>query len=156
MTVERVLTGHDLFRSLNVDEAHRVSDFSSVKEYRAGDTVFKYNEPASHVYMLMTGSVDLLLPARPSEFNFVISKIEKGELFGLSPLLDSKRYTATAQCRERTELLSVEAMPLRELLLNNNLAGFNMMNQVARTYFARYISVLESLQGVISQISLIR
>ena len=156
MGVGRILKGHDLFRSLGLDQAKEVSSISSVKKFEAGEMVFAYNSPASHVYMLMEGSVNLLLPAEPRDFSLIISKVEKGELFGLSPLLDSARYTASAQCIEATELLSIEAKPFREILRRNALVGFGIMNQVAHIYFTRYIEVLRSLQGVVSQISLIR
>ena len=156
MGIEGLLKGHDLFRALNVEEAHALSEFSSVREYKADEIIFKFNDAAGHVYMLMTGSVNLRLPNDPQEFSLVISTIEKGELFGLSPLLASTRYTATAQCSEATEVLSIEAKPFRELLQGNCPVGFNVMNQVAHIYFNRYINVLKSLQGVVSQISLIR
>ncbi|MEW5994706.1 MAG: cyclic nucleotide-binding domain-containing protein, partial [Candidatus Zixiibacteriota bacterium] len=116
MTVERVLKGHDLFRSLSIEEANQVSKFSSVKKYEAGENIFEFNGFSHHVYMLMSGAVQLRLPASPPDVSFVISKIEKGELFGLSPLLDSDRYTATAQCAEPAEVLAIEAKPFRELL----------------------------------------
>ena len=105
--------------------------------------------------MLLEGSVDLRLPANPPDYSFVIARIEQGELFGLSPLLDSERYTASALCRGDTDLLSIEAVPFRELLRANDLAGFNIMNQVAHIYFTRYIDVLKNLQGVVNQISMI-
>jgi signal-transduction protein with cAMP-binding, CBS, and nucleotidyltransferase domain len=156
MSVDRILKGHDLFRSLSVDEAHSIADISSVKMFDEDETVFNYDDPAAHVYMLMDGAVDLLLPAKSEHFNLIVSKIEIGELFGLSPLLDSQRYTASALCREQTELLSIEATPFRELIRGNSLAGFDMMNRVAHIYFNRYIDVLKSLQGVVNQVSLIR
>ncbi len=157
MTLEdRILKGHDLFQSLSVDDAHQISTFSSVKNYAVGEMVFRLGEAAAHVYMLLEGSVNLRLPARPEDFSIVISKIEHGELFGLSPLLDSARYTATAQCSESTELLSIEAEPFREMLKRNEVAGYNIINQVAHIYFTRYIEVLKSLQGVVAQVSLIR
>lgn len=156
MGVGGILKGHDLFRSLGLDQAKEVSAISSVKKFEAGEMVFAYNSPASHVYMLMEGSVNLQLPAEPRDFSLIISKMEKGELFGLSPLLDSPRYTASAQCVEATELLSIEAKPFREILRRNALVGFGIMNQVAHIYFTRYIEVLRSLQGVVSQVSLIR
>jgi len=149
MSVDGILKGHDLFRS--------------VKKFEANETVFSYNDPAGHIYMLMEGAVDLRLPSEGQDFSLVISKMEKGELFGLSPLLDSPpplldspRYTATAQCSAATELLSIEAKPLRELLKRNSLVGFEIMNQVAHIYFNRYIEVLKKLQGVVGQVSLIR
>jgi len=134
----------------------RSAVFSSVKKFGFDEAIFKYNGAGSHVYMLMKGLVYLRLPANPPEFSFIISKIEKGELFGLSPLLDSPRYTATAHCYEETEVLAIEAKPFRELLLKNNLVGFSVINQVAHIYFTRYIDVLKNLQGVISQVSLVR
>ena len=92
--------------------------------------------------MLMKGAVDLRLPAESHDFSLVISKIEKGELFGLSALLDSPRYAASAQCSEPTELLSIEAKPFRELIRRNHIVGFNGMTQVAHIYYTRYIEVL--------------
>lgn len=156
MSIESMLRGHDIFQSLSLDQANEISSFSSVKKYGADETVFVYNDPAGHVYMLMEGSVHLRLPAKAQDFSLIISRVERGELFGLSPLLDSPRYTATAQCSEATELLLIEAKPFRELLKRNCLVGFNIMNQVAHIYFTRYINVLKNLQGVVSQISLIR
>jgi len=155
MSIDGMLKGHELFQSLGFDETHAISLFSSVKSCEAGTTIFTYGDAAGHVYMLMDGAVDLKLPAQHG-FSLVVSKIQKGELFGLSPLLDSPRYTATAVCERTTELLSIEAKPLRELLTENCLAGFNIMNQVAHIYFNRYLNVLKSLQGIVGQISLIR
>ncbi len=155
MSPHRILMGHALFQSLGVDQAHEIGSFSSAKKLKADETVFFYNDQASHIYMLIEGAVDLRLPAEGQDFSLVISKMEKGELFGLSPLLDSPRYTATARCGAATELLSIEAKPFRELLKRNPLVGFEIMTQVADIYFNRYIEVLKKLQGVVGQVSLI-
>ncbi|MCP4727998.1 MAG: cyclic nucleotide-binding domain-containing protein, partial [bacterium] len=98
MSGENILKGHDLFASLNVDEIHRISTFSSVKDYSDNELIFKYNQISSHFYMLMEGVVYLQLPTDPPEFSFAVTKVEKGELFGISPLLKSERYTLMAQC----------------------------------------------------------
>ena len=156
MNIDGILKGHDIFQSLSLDEAHQISEISSVKEFNAGENIFSYGQKAEHVYILMKGSISLRLPAENNDYSLVISKVEKGELFGLSPLLDSPRYTATAQCEEASEILFVEAKPLRELLRRDYHAGFDVMNRVAHIYFNRYINVLKNLQGVVSQISLIR
>jgi len=156
MSVDKVLKGHTLFQSFSVEDAHTISNFSSTRKFKAKETIFAHNDTGGHVYMLMDGSVSLLLPGDVQDYNLVISNVVKGELFGLSPLLDSPRYTATALCKEDTEVLSIEAKPFRELLRSSSDVGFNMMNQVAHIYFSRYISVLKSLQGVVNQVSLIR
>lgn len=156
MSIDRMLKGHDLFGSLTVEEANRLSGLSAAKDFVKGENIFKISGKAAHVYMLMKGTVDLLLPANPPDFSFVISRIEKGELFGLSPLLDSPRYTTTAVCASDSQILAIEAKPLREMLLANAPVGFNIMSQVAHVYFNRYVDVMKSLQNVISQVPLIR
>lgn len=156
MDIEKTLRGHDLFQSLNVDEMEEISRFSSVKDYKEGEMIFELNGAGSHVYMLMEGMVYLRLPGDLPDFSLVISELEKGELFGLSPLLDSPRYTASAHCAKDTKVLSIEARPFRELLRKNCPVGFNVMNQVARIYYTRYIRVLKNLQNILNQIPLIR
>jgi signal-transduction protein with cAMP-binding, CBS, and nucleotidyltransferase domain len=156
MSIDRMLKGHELFQSLNVDEVNRLSTFSSVKEYSAGEVIFEYNQASSHFFMLMEGTVYLQLPANPPEFSFAVSKLEKGELFGLSPLLDSPRYTSSAHCYSSAKVLSVEAKPFRDMLRMNCTAGLDIMNRVARIYFTRYLEILKRLQDVVGQISLVR
>ncbi len=156
MDATKVLKGHDLFRTLGLEKAFEINKISSVKRYMAGQTIFAHKSVANHVYMLMTGSVNLQLPSKDKSFNLVISKIEKGELFGFSPLLDSPRYTASAECVKDTELLAIEAKPFRELLRDDSLIGFNIMSHIAHIYFNRYINVLRNLQEIGGQISMIK
>ena len=94
----------------------------------------------------------LRLPAKPDEFRIVIASIDEGELFGLSPLLGSAKYTAEAQCAEASEVLSIDANELRTLLQADCLAGFYIMNEVAQVYFNRYNELLGRLQGIVTQI----
>ena len=156
MNIDMMLKGHELFASLNGDEINQLSTFSSTKEFRADETIFKYNQVSSHFYMLMEGLVYLELPASSSEFSFAISKVEKGELFGISPLLKSPCYTSTAKCYRDTKVLSIEAKPFRELLQLNCQVGLNIINHVAHIYFTRYLDVIKKLQDVVNHITLIR
>ncbi len=156
MAVDRVIKGHALFTMFAPEEMDRLSDFSAVKKCRAGEVLFDLNQPATHVYMLMTGAVQLRLPAEAQGISFVVSDIERGELFGLSPLLESPRYTSTAICVEESDLLAIEGAPFREMLKGNCTIGYAIMNRVAHTFFHRYIDVLRNLQGVVNQMSLIR
>jgi len=155
MSIDIILKGHELFASLNVDEINQLSTFSSVKEFKAEETIFEHNQPSSHFYMLMEGSVYLHLPINPKDFRFAISKIEKGELFGISSLLKSQRYTSTAYCYEDTKSLSIEAKPFRDLLQLNCPTGLDIINQVAHIYFTRYLDIVKRLQDVMSQITII-
>ena len=155
MSIKMMLKGHELFASLNVDEINQLSTFSSMKEYRANETIFTHNQVSTHFYMLMEGLVYLQLPVKQPEFSFTISKVETGELFGISPLLKSERYTSTAKCSKNTKVLSVEAKPFGDLLSLNGRAGLDILNQVANIYFSRYLDLIRRFQDVVSQITLI-
>ena len=149
MSDDMVLKGHDVFASLTVDEIHDLSAFSSVKEFRELDVIFENNQEASHFYILMDGSVYLQLPGNLPEFSIPISKVEKGELFGISPLLRSPRYTSTAQCYKDTRVLAVEAKPFLELLHQNRLAGVDIITRIANIYFTRYLDLIKRFQNVV-------
>jgi len=156
MPGEKILKGHELFAKLNVDEIHQLDGFSHVKEFEEGETVFEYNEICSHIYMLMEGSVYLQLPAEPAEYSFAIAEIKNNEIFGLSPLLNSKRYTAQGKCHTKCKVLAIEAEPFKKLLLDNSFLGYDINNQVARIYYRRYLNLLSKLQDIVSQVSIVR
>ena len=153
MSNDMILRGHEVFASLNVDEMNKVSTFSSTKEFKDRETIFEYNQAGSHIYLLMEGVVCLQLPVNPPEFGLTISKVEEGELFGISPLLKSPHYTSTARCFKDTKVLSIEANPFRELLRSNCRVGMDIFNHVAHIYFTRYIDLLTRLQNVVGHIA---
>ena len=154
MSVSNILRGHDLFQSLPVEDVDTITTFSAVKNFDANSTLFKLNAKASHVFMLMEGEVHLILPAQSSDHGIVVSTVERGELFGLSPLLGSQRYTLEAHCHRSTSALAIEAAPFVELLQRHPVVGFHTMRQAAQIYFQRNIDMLKNLQSVVSHIPL--
>lgn len=155
MSIGGLLKGHDLFAALGVEDVDRISRVSTVKDFEAEETIFRHGVPGTHVYLLLEGQVYLRIPTEPVEVGIVASRVEKGEIFGLSPLLGADRYTASAHCQARSSVLAIEAKPFRDLLQGDCTAGFQVMNRVAHVYFERYINVLKNLQAIVNQIPLI-
>jgi CRP-like cAMP-binding protein len=152
MSVANILQGHELLKNLTMEEVERINKFSERKQFKKNEAIFHHEADAAQSYILLQGRVLLQLPAQPDEFGIVIARIEEGELFGLSPLLGSQKYTAEALCTEDTEVLAIDAAQLRGLLQADCLAGFYIMNEVAQTYFNRYVELLGRLQGIVTQI----
>ena len=152
MSVANILQGHELLKNLTMEEVEKINQFSERKKFKKNQTIFLHGADAVQSYILLKGRVLLRLPAKPDEFRIVIARIEEGELFGLSPLLGSQKYTAEAQCAEDTEVLAIDAVQLRGLLQADCLAGFYIMNEVAQAYFTRYVELLGRLQGIVTQI----
>jgi len=156
MGIGQILKGHDLFGLLSVEDMNLVSGFSSVKTLSAGESIFQFNALSTHVYVLMKGSVHLRLPSDDPDVSFLVHKLKTGEFFGLAPLLGQDRYTTTAYCTSAVQVLAIEAEPFRELLQHDYAVGYQVMREAARIYYSRYLGVIRSLQGVISQIPLER
>lgn len=155
MSVVSILKGHELFHNLSVEEVDGISSFSERRGFDKGDTIFPHGQMADKVYLLLEGGVHLRLPAKPEEFRIIVSKLEKGDLFGLSPLVGMDRYTLEALCVEDAEVLAIDAKRFRALLEADCTAGFVIMSEVAQAYFDRYLNLLNRLQSIVLQIPLI-
>ena len=142
MNISQMLHGHDLFRSLPHEEVEGLSAHCSVKSFGKDELVYKDGGAASHVFVLLSGEVQLRLKATSGENGIVVVKVSRGEFFGIAPMLGEERYTATAKCLSPVEVLAVEARPLREVLRRNPVAGHAVMTAVARAYYTRYMELL--------------
>ena len=156
MSNERMIKAHDLFQSLTPDELVRVNEFSTVRKCQPTDVIFRAGDTGTHVFIVVEGMVQLLLPATSTEVGLVLGRAEQGDLFGISPLLGSSTYTLSAQASRLTEVLAVEVKPLKNLLLANSNVGFDVMQSVSRTYFNRYIELTRRLQKIVAQLPLIQ
>ena len=155
MGVTRMLKGHELFRSLSFEQVEKISSFSGLKEFHKDENVFKSGVLGSHIFVLQEGRVNLRLPADAHEASLVVGRIEKGDIFGLSPLLGTGRHTTTAKCAGHCKVLAIPVGPLRELLEQNSLVGLHIMTVAAQAYFTRYIETLNRVQKVINEIGAI-
>jgi signal-transduction protein with cAMP-binding, CBS, and nucleotidyltransferase domain len=155
MSVTKMLKGHELFQSLSFEEIDRVSSFSGVKQYDAGEEVFKGGSVGSHFFVLLEGSVNLRLPAEAHDTSLVVGRMEQGDIFGLAPLLGRGRHTTTARCSGTCSVLAIEAEPLRVMLEQNSPVGLQVMKVAAQAYFSRYVETLTRVQKVVNEIAAI-
>lgn len=155
MSVTKLLTGHELFRSLRFEDVDRINSFSGLKDLDADAFVFERGMQGSHIYVLLEGQVHLRLPAGAHEASLGVGRIEKGEIFGLAPLLGAGRHLTSARCAEPCKVLAIEAAPLRELLEQEHAVGFHIMSMAAQAYFTRYVETLERVRKVINEIAVV-
>ena len=152
MSVVDLLKGYGPFKAMSEAELEKVGRFAYIRSYGKDETVFTHDSTGSHIYVLVEGRIRLWMPASSGEFSLVIGHIQRGELFGLSPLIGSKRYTTTARCAVPGEILAIEAAPLQTLLEENAELGFHFLRGVSEAYFARYIESLKRFQSILDHI----
>ena len=153
MSIAGILRGHEFFHNLGLEEVKAVSGFSERLHYSRNDQVFTYAQKADKVYLLLKGAVLLRFPPGKADTQMIIARIEKGELFGISPLLGAEVYGVEALCTEDAEVLGIEAGQLQGVLKKDCMAGFVIMSEVAKAYLDRYRGLLRDLQGVVSGLS---
>ena len=155
MSVVKMLKAHELFRSLAFEDVERISSFTGLMDFEEGENVFSSDSYGSHFYVVLEGSVNLRLPSEAHEASLVVGRVGKGEMFGLSPLIGSGRHTTTAQCVGPSNVLAIEAKPLRSMLEEKSLIGLDILSVIAQAYFTRYIETLKRVQKVVNEIAAI-
>ncbi len=153
MDIGNLLKAHDVFRSFSPKQVDAFTAFCSAKTLDEGDVVYGTDKLATHTFVLLDGQVHLHLPGAPGNAGIVVSRVQKGELFGIAPLLGCERYTTRAVCAAPSKILYIEARPLMEMLKDNGQVGQDIMRSVARGYFDRYRQLADRIQRVVTELS---
>ena len=109
-----------------------------MEEFVAGEVVFRQGEPATVMYIVREGAVEISRGG--PEGRRVIAKLEKGDLFGESAVLDSSPRSCDARAVDKSLLMPIDAATFDRLLRKNPEIAVRIM----RKLLAR-IRALESL-----------
>ncbi len=151
--IERELKAHDLFALLTPKEVETLSSACGVASLKKGEKVYSEGLPASHLFVLLKGKVELRRPAE-GDLNLLIDEIAEGGVFGVSSLAEGERYLLNAECVEDSDVLKVESRMLRKILDENPVAGYATERRVAQIFFKRYVAAMEKLRAVVRVVAL--
>ncbi|MGD0459483.1 MAG: cyclic nucleotide-binding domain-containing protein [Terriglobia bacterium] len=147
MVIEK-LQHHELFGLLTPKEVGRLSDASGVAKLGKGERVYAEGIPASHLFVLLKGRVELRRPAKGG-VSFLVDDVVEGGVFGVSSLTGGERYLLNAQCVEDSEVLKVESQTLRRILDENPVVGYAVQRRISQIFFKRYVDAMERLRSVV-------
>lgn len=95
------------------------------------DVVFREGQKAENFYMLLKGK--LLLEVEVSETIMIsLGSIKSGYSFGWSALLSGASHTSYAICREPCEVLYIPGRKFRDLLNEDHIMGYEIMESVSK------------------------
>lgn len=152
MDIKVALNSHELFKFFSREEVDRLSSLASEKRFSPGEVIYRKDTPTSHFFLVLEGRAALFLPGSRQRLGYTVSHVGQGEMFGLSPLLGFERYTVTAQAETPVTLLAIEAKPCLKLMKANPTAYNGVLASVAHAYYGRYLTVMQTLQGIASQL----
>lgn len=144
MVSPEMLRRYRFFGGLRDDELAAIAMIANEVVFPNGATVFREGEIGTCIYVLTSGSVDLIYEIhRPSGTDTAfVGSIVQGEPFGLSAFMESHQLTATARANGAIKAIALEATALRALAEVDCHLGYTFMRQVAtalaeRLNFAR-------------------
>jgi CRP/FNR family cyclic AMP-dependent transcriptional regulator len=138
------LTRYICFRDLVEDQRKAVAELADEECFSPEYTLFKEGKPASKLYLLDSGRVEILYnigeggPAR-------VDTMSEGDILGCSSLIEPYIYTSTARCLTEIETMVLDAAELRKLMLEDCSLGFSIQKQIIHMLLDRTIDLrLES------------
>jgi CRP-like cAMP-binding protein len=138
MVSPELLRRFSLFAGLSPEAFKALALMSEEMEFRAEDWVFHEAEMADFLYLLLEGSVALLLNLderglRKAEVETVVV----GEVLGWSAVVEPYVYKLSALAETDCKLIAIDGHELRELLRNNPGWGYTIMTRMAQTIGVR-------------------
>ncbi|RLB75198.1 MAG: hypothetical protein DRH15_14450 [Deltaproteobacteria bacterium] len=115
-----------LVHRLEDDELNRLRPLCSVRIFSEKAIIFEQGQVADHFYMLLKGKV-LLEVELTEDIMISLGSIKPGYSFGWSSLFEGSRYTSSAICSEPSEVITLPATALLNLMEEDPVLGYKIM-----------------------------
>ncbi len=115
---------------------------------KEGERVYGDGFPATHLFVLLKGRVELQRPTKGG-VSLLVDDLAEGSVFGASSLTGMERHILDAVCVADSEVLKIEAKALRHVLDDNAAVGYAIQKRVSGIFFKRYLEAMEKLQAMV-------
>jgi CRP-like cAMP-binding protein len=150
--ISLVLKSCEFFKGLQKDDIQEIANLCRVKAYAAGDHIFRQGDLGNKIYVIAEGHVFLerSVDLGPRKGSAVIGLIPKERVFGCwSTLLDEKHtLMSSAVCRKPTKVLVIKGSDLRQIMLDNNEVGFNILESLCFLLRDRLKGVYQAMEEI--------
>jgi CRP/FNR family transcriptional regulator, cyclic AMP receptor protein len=142
MVSPELLRKYAFFAGLNDSQLKNIAMIAEEVSYVKGEQIFEECDDANALYILKNGSVDLYYRSE-EEFHpktrkeFHVGEINPGEAFAVSALLEPYSLNATARAAQDSTTIKVDAVQLRQLMINDAVLGYTLMAHTAKTLMER-------------------
>ena len=150
MSTRNPLSEIKFFDEVSPDVLESIARLGEIIEYKADDVIFRYDEPAVHLYGLLEGEVGLsvvftdkvlkteieyeeAIQARmvEEEKAIVVDTVKSGRVFGWASIVGPGRRTVTAQCLKPARVVALPAAELRAMFEADNALGYVIMKKMS-------------------------
>lgn len=130
----------DFFSVFSSAQLERLSTICQSKLFKAGDYIYRKDDSASELFVVIEGMVSLRAIDPETEVGIAYEERRHGEFFGPASFMTSRIYSLTAVCITNTVVLAIDAEKLSHLCDEYPSLGYKFMKEIAEIYFERYIT----------------
>jgi CRP-like cAMP-binding protein len=131
---------YPVFSELSSEEMRSVSALCREECFYAGYTIFEDGEPATEMYVLVDGEIDLFFAI--GEAGMVrVDRIGSGEIFGCSALVQPYEHTTTARAKTKIEVLEIDAVALHKLFEDDPRLAVSIQQYIIQCLLARIVDL---------------
>ncbi len=141
MTSLAFLKNVELLSDLDDNQIASIADAFHDLEYQHGDRLFADGDPASHIWVVKEGQIDLRfdLPGRATSEESTISSIYDSMVFGWSCLVPPNKYKLSAYCASRmAKVMRINKKALDKIFKKDLRTGYqfklNLLKVVGRRF----------------------
>lgn len=150
MTAKHSLAGFNFFNEVRPDTLDSIARMGEIMDYKAGNVIFRFDEPAIHLYGVIEGEVNLSVVFKDKvlkteieyeeaiqaslveeEKSIVVDTVLPGQVFGWASLVGPGRRTVTAHCAQASRLIALPAVELRLMFEEDNALGYVIMKKMS-------------------------
>lgn len=110
----------DAFRSLGDEACEQLGQHFVERTVEQGEVLFREGDQIKQLFIVVSGMVDIVLPARSEALvrvsSLAIATLGPGECVGEYSLIDMRPASASAVARERSRLLWIGTADLQSVL----------------------------------------
>jgi CRP/FNR family cyclic AMP-dependent transcriptional regulator len=138
MVTASVLKGFEPFKGLNDGELAKIAELCSEVSLTKDERIFAEGTRATHLHLLRSGKVDVVIwVGEPWNKDITVHQARPGELFGWSGVVAPYTYTASAECVEAGEEISIRGSGLLDLFDKNPRMAYAVMRNLSAQISAR-------------------
>ena len=128
----------DLFEGISEDKLSGVAAKFQEQEIKAGEQLFCEGCEADEFYILLEGNINLSMKLTSRPETLVLGVINKfGQSFGWSVVVSAKHYTATAEAKEDSKILTIKAVDMLDFLDQDCETGYAISRRMTEIVSSR-------------------
>jgi hypothetical protein len=147
--IANLLSNFSIFQSLDKHNLKDIVPFLKLKKYAKGATILKKGAPAQHLYIILSGVVDVL-----DEESVGLSQLRRGDVFGEMSLISGEPVGATIKVVETATIVFIKGRDFKEVLNKFPSIQMYLARLLARRLAnANVVRAEEIASGMIGQLS---